>query len=282
MKPSPATATFAYVAAGARTALVLRRGPTRHTRMLRWNLRDDALTPGQWFVGRVYERACSLSPDGELFLYYARKGPNTFTALSRPPYFTALAFWPHNTFVTGGGFFASEHKLVLGVPFEDPYAHGDFPAGFEIVNVWQYFFPGRTFTGWGHVVRKAPEANQGWHFRTPEAYEKASPRHAHYRLERRAADGGVRYRVVQGDGARALRHDLGPVEWAEWDPAGDLLFGRDGCLYRQRLPASADGPPPAPPVLVADLRGQRFESVPPSEEARSFPRKRHGRGRRSR
>jgi len=48
-----------------------------------------------------------LSPDGQLFLYAARKAEtperrasdytHKWTAISKPPYFTALALWP-----TGG------------------------------------------------------------------------------------------------------------------------------------------------------------------------------------
>jgi hypothetical protein len=59
--------------------------------MARWDLRADKLTYGQWLVVRRYPEASGLSPDGRLLVYYARKGPRTFTAVSQPPYFTALA-----------------------------------------------------------------------------------------------------------------------------------------------------------------------------------------------
>ena len=56
---------------------------------------------GQWFKGRIYEKRCDLSPDGTKLIYFAQK-INTrtlndpkysyaWTAISRPPYLTALA-----------------------------------------------------------------------------------------------------------------------------------------------------------------------------------------------
>jgi hypothetical protein len=65
---------------------------------------------GQWFHGRIYERRCDLSyerrcdlsPDGSLLIYRAVKygplppgyvqGVDSWTAIGKPPYFTALIF----------------------------------------------------------------------------------------------------------------------------------------------------------------------------------------------
>jgi hypothetical protein len=50
----------------------------------------------------------------ELLVYGARKGPRTYTAISRSPYFTALAYWETVSPWTGGGFFVEDKTVVLG------------------------------------------------------------------------------------------------------------------------------------------------------------------------
>ena len=115
-KTHTATRLFGLVARDARTAVVLRRGPSKHVRMLLWDLATDEITPGQWLAGRVYDPRCGVSPDGQLVVYFAGKFGTklrTFTAVSRPPYFTALALWPEGSTWGGGGFFEENRKLIL-------------------------------------------------------------------------------------------------------------------------------------------------------------------------
>ena len=56
-------------------------------------------------------RSCDLSPDGEHFLYFAldgrwgSQGKGSFTAISKPPYWTALALFPVGHTWSGGGVF---------------------------------------------------------------------------------------------------------------------------------------------------------------------------------
>jgi hypothetical protein len=39
--------------------------------LIRWHLDDDTFDFGQWLKGRVYERRCDLSREGDLLLYFA-------------------------------------------------------------------------------------------------------------------------------------------------------------------------------------------------------------------
>jgi hypothetical protein len=106
---------FALLAREAREAVVIRRGPSKLVQLLRWNTQTDEFEAGQWFKGRIYERRCDLSPSGKYFLYFAakEKGPHPkWTAISRPPYLTALAFWSAG-WETGGGLFESETRILL-------------------------------------------------------------------------------------------------------------------------------------------------------------------------
>ncbi len=113
-----------YLASKARVALVLRRGPSDWAQLTLWDRATDQFEPGQWFHGRVYERRCDLSPDGALFVYFAAKHGRThdpdevgeaWTAISRPPYFTALTLWDNLGSWYGGGVFASRSKVLLDV-----------------------------------------------------------------------------------------------------------------------------------------------------------------------
>ncbi len=83
---------------------------------------DDKIEPGQWLKGRIYERRCDLSPDGDLLIYFAAKWNTplqTWTAVSRTPYLTALALWPKGDAWGGGGVFMAPKTIGLNHPTED-------------------------------------------------------------------------------------------------------------------------------------------------------------------
>ena len=255
--------------------VVFRRGPTRHTRLLCWDLRNDTLRVGQWLVGTLQLGTCGVSPNGELLVYDARKGRLHFTAVSRPPYFTALAFWEHRSPWSGGGFFPQDNQLVTGVMHNPD--KGSLPAILDVTNVWAYFpWSGneRSTESFADAVRKAPEAHQGWRISERGLWQKLNPCHSWLRLERNGAAQG-RPGAYQLDGtqpanAKTAGCDLGTLDWADWGHDGALLFGRQGCLYRQRMNLSLAAVF-EPPFLVADLTEQRFERVLAPDEARRWP-----------
>lgn len=100
--------------------LVLRRGPTAWTHLIHWDTQRDVFTPGAWFRGRIYEDRCDLSFDGKLLVYAAYQGhrwrsdyTGCWTAVSRPPWLSALALWPMGSTYGGGGRFVGERRLTL-------------------------------------------------------------------------------------------------------------------------------------------------------------------------
>lgn len=135
-KPPSAARTariYCLVARNARKAVVFRRGPSKQVCLLAWDLKTDRLELGQWFKGRIYERRCDLSPDGSLLVYFAAKyrGPVTsWTAVSRPPLLTALAFFPKGDCWGGGGLFDDARTLSLNhpVPEKDSRLGDDTPG----------------------------------------------------------------------------------------------------------------------------------------------------------
>src|SRR5205085_2662950 len=117
---------------------------------------------GQWLHGRVYEDRCDLSPDGAFFLYFARQDRRgaveagygyAWTALSRPPYFTALALWPQRSTWLGGGVFEGRRTLLLNTCGIEP--HPDHPP--KAVRVRGS--GGRLVSGWSYLERLARD---GW------------------------------------------------------------------------------------------------------------------------
>jgi len=129
-------------AASAPVVVVLRRGPSRRVKMIVWNTKTDHFVEGEWWHGRIYEDRCGLSPDGRLFVYfgyqwrprYLPEGVFAFTAVSKPPTFRPVAFWPADSTWGGGGWFPGNRKLRLnyGQGFL-PEPHPAFPPqGIEV------------------------------------------------------------------------------------------------------------------------------------------------------
>lgn len=106
----------------APVAVILRRGPTKLWRVVRWDMQRDEFQRGQWFRGSFYPKVSDVSPDGRLLVYFAGKfrlrdgdadSSTTWTAVSHVPYLTALALWPVGDTWGGGGVFLDNQTLVL-------------------------------------------------------------------------------------------------------------------------------------------------------------------------
>ncbi|MFN8558506.1 MAG: hypothetical protein U0531_14570 [Dehalococcoidia bacterium] len=127
-----------FLARSAPVAVVLRRGPSDWARLSLWRTDDDRIEHGQWFHGRVYERRCDVSDDGSLFVYFARQSRagtpparESWVAVSRPPWFTALALWSVGTTYCLGGYFPTPRALWTA--FSDPPDQGVLPRGLRTV-----------------------------------------------------------------------------------------------------------------------------------------------------
>jgi hypothetical protein len=65
---------FVVLAREAPIGVILRRGPAAWYHVILWHTDTDHFERGAWFKGRIYEERCDLSPDGQLFLYFALQG----------------------------------------------------------------------------------------------------------------------------------------------------------------------------------------------------------------
>src|SRR4051812_43670890 len=123
MRAPPPPRLSLLLARDADVAVIFRRGPSKWVEVIRWNTRRDEFERGHWFHGRIYERRCDLSPDGEPLLYFVSKFSGrtmkenaytyAWTAVSRPPWLTALALWPKGDCWWGGGQFLGNHHILL-------------------------------------------------------------------------------------------------------------------------------------------------------------------------
>ena len=99
-------------------AVILRQGPSRTFRMILWYRDGDIFEDGQWLKHKVYAERCDLSPDGRHFIFFALNGDwggraqGAYTAISRPPWFTALALFPQGDTWAGGGVFLDNSLYV--------------------------------------------------------------------------------------------------------------------------------------------------------------------------
>lgn len=283
---------FVLLARKAPVGVIFRRGPSKQVLLLGWDLTNDTFEVGQWFKGRIYEHRCDLSPRGDRLVYFAAswRGPfQSWTAVSRPPYLTALALWPKGDAWGGGGLFEGQNELLLN--HGDP--HGALADGFRVPASFKVSRPPQAGRGedapifsrrmqrdgWtlvqpaGALQRKA-NARVAYRYGQPEIWEKVSADGRRRRRLRLYTDG-----VHERGGAWYVRRaelpasregasvDLGRIDWVDWSREGDLLLAREGKIHR--LPrASLDAPDPwtAARELV-DLSGLTFETREAPAEA---------------
>lgn len=259
------------VASEAKVAVVFRRGPTKRVEQLLWSLDTDEIRAGQWLLGQVYTHKCGLSPDGKLLVYFAGKfrgAVPTFTAVSRPPWFTALSLWPDDSTWGGGGYFESNRAVVLGYRTPPKPLDGlAMPRGFSVRGMregerrpgpWTLEQTGRdgSPTRAMRVVYSPP-----WRFSRPNPVFPSRVLECEWlgMFEVNGPSQVRAYRIVEG----REQLELGRLDWADWDHDGSLLCAEDGRLFRQR--------PNRERVEVADLRDHRYRAVVSPPDAKRWP-----------
>nr|WP_298166430.1 hypothetical protein [uncultured Pseudomonas sp.] len=271
----PACRLSVRFAREAPVAVLLRRGPSRWVQLITWHLNNDRMESGQWIKARIYEDLCDLSEDGELFIYSARKGSywttshrdkvgETWTTISRPPFFSALALWPNGCW-DGGGMFTARRSVTLGLP--TPRPHPDLPpTGIDVQGYpMPKYQPQNLSTlialrdGWQPLMCSAEEL-QGYDWRFQSPLEKLG-RKGSVRIVRTSTH-GKHYRTT--DHFRVLNvhgeTDLGATDFVDFDSKGRLVQGRSGRLlvcsdpteqqleWQELADFSSSVPTPLPPA----------------------------------
>jgi hypothetical protein len=279
------TRLYAIWARKAPIGVIFRRGPSKHVQLLKWDLENDVLTPGQWIKGRVYERRCDLSPNGEYLIYFAanHKPPyGTWTAISRPPFFTALALWPKGNAWGGGGLFDADEK---GITLNHRASEMEIGEGFKLPANFRVR-PHGEHSGWGEddPILSHRLKRDGWikihegkwqenkhdstiwiEYTEPEIWEKKSELvEASVQIELHGIkeNHGPWYVQELKYFVEGKEISLGRCDWADIDPSGTLYFSNEGQLYK-KMPNGAE-------KMVSDLSQNSFAEVPPTPEAQKW------------
>jgi hypothetical protein len=223
-------------------AAILRRGPTKQVRMIRWDMRRDELQRGQWVAARIYAYASRITPDGKYVDYHGIRRGDTWRAIAKPPYFTPLAVWGGINGQPGGW------ESPTGAPLPAWLTPGwrvenrnDWVAAGEEAAPFRERIPHPAFRELELQRRDATPVMDG--------YASWTDRHSEV------------FRIF--DLRSETAHDLGTADWADWHPSGDLAIARDGTISRipivQRVPGE--------PRVIADFNGETFEKLPPPKAA---------------
>lgn len=258
----------------------------------------DVFEAGEWFVGRIYERRCDLSPDGQKLIYFAAdyKEPlYSWTAVSRLPYLSPLLLWPKGDGYGGGGLFDTPDVISLNHRASQLELAEVFhlPPGLQVRP-----FGDNPGLGEDNPIYRARLLRDGWQlaqegkshdntsgagsqlvFDPPPTYQKPLPRGQNDRsqpfelsmhIKGINEQGGSWYVVeyqIHGPDKRLVL-DLGRLDWADWDKNGDLLFAKVGKVFR--LPPALQAGEVydlGRAIQLADFSEHRFAKTEPPAEA---------------
>ncbi len=243
---------FFIVAREANVAVLFRRGPSNWIQLIKWNLNKDYFEFGQWFHGRIDERKCDLNPDGSLLVYFASKYTkkqmqsaisSTWTAISKPPYFTAIGLWPNGgTTYGGGGLFIDNHTLLLNHSIIEPHPNFQakaikiIPHTNDVKKECKSIFSSRLDRdGWKLIQEFKKLKNKYGN----DAYNKTRQPEIRERTEKKSKSIILMERSSNNDKYQAkfyLKQNEKIIEihngqWADWDHKGRLIAAIDGKLF---------------------------------------------------
>jgi hypothetical protein len=238
---------FMIVARKSPTVVIFRRGPSRWVQLIKWDTDRDVFQLGQWFHGRIYEKRCDLSPDGSLLIYFAQKMSmrtlkdgkvtHSWTAISKPPFLTALALWPKGQSWDGGGLFQDNKTVLLNHEPSVAKPHPDhLPKRVHIIlkecrcgGDEPIFSERLERDGWSLTQEwKGESLGVPYRFRTvqPEIREKVSGiQKIRMTRSKEILDYSDEFAVVSGKGSPII---IDRAAWVDWDKKGRLIIARDG------------------------------------------------------
>ncbi len=269
----------------ASVAVIFRRGPTAWTQMIRWNTADDTFEPGQWFRGRIYDRRSDLSPDGSLLLYFARKingrtladkkYTDAWTAVSKPPYFTALALWPKGDCWHGGGLFFDGRTIELNHASDRTAHHPNHAPGRHLRVKFRSIVMGEDEPIYTERLER-----DGWKLISGSRLSNFISSQEELRLKKQRG-GDLCVALKRSYNTRPLRYferfevqnrELGlyaevqRADWVDFDQRGRLIVAQDGRISTANLTEEGlvmDG-------CLANFTANQPEQVPPAAWAASW------------
>jgi hypothetical protein len=276
---------FIMLASEASKAVIFRRGPRIWTEIILWDTRTDTFTEGQWFKGTLYHRRCDLSPDGSKMIYFAAKHykryppnseyPDTWTAVSRPPYLTTLATAKAHGTWDGGGYFENNNTICINQSRYVPDKNNVPPIVVEGADVSQGvefkpIAPGGGFyseeglyclllerRGWQPVVDDS-QSNADLD-ENPARWRKENTNHTHSLLMTFLPHASSQHNIYQFKlkfDQDQKEFDIDSDEWADWDQQGRLVYTHEGKLFAGQM--RRDG---IAPVQLADFNANKVRLI---------------------
>jgi len=246
-KISPPCRLKVLLARKAPVGVIFRRGPSKWVQVIKWDTEKDAFEEGQWFHGRIYDERSDLSPSGRLMVYFAGKFNRqtlksnaytyAWTAVSKPPYLTALALWPKGDTYRGGGSFTTDRDLLLNHPPEAASPHPNhLPVGLRVKPTTKrdvLLIRSSHQDGW-RVLQSLKY--DYWERRTllPGVIEKKIPS-GKMKLQVEVYFDPDEQWVCSLVTDRGKEFAIGIGTWADFDHAGRLVFASEGKLFSARL-----------------------------------------------
>jgi hypothetical protein len=266
---TPPPRIYGLMARQAPVCVLFRRGPTKQVQVIRWDTKADEFQFGQWLKGRIYEDRCDLSPNGELMVYfggdmrYLTESRGTWTAVSKPPYLTALAWFPQGDTWGGNGLFVSNDHLLINGSLKGRIEKG-CPLKIEQLKPATRLDDNEMDRLYRH----------GW-IRISNR-ELAAPSYTSYSdeiVEKIACGCILRYTHVQGQkpsfsAVNDAGLELRPLnaDWAEVDQQGRIVFAREGKVYSLGVEEGVL----QPERELIDLTDNTFEAVEAPDWAKKW------------
>ncbi|MBA3874896.1 MAG: hypothetical protein H0X30_37695 [Anaerolineae bacterium] len=263
-KPLPPARLFVLLAREAPVGVILRHGPTDWVQMIKWHTDTDKFEEGQWLHAKVFDRRCDLSPDGQFVIcFVARINRRTladkeftysWTTLSRPPYFTALALWPKGDSYNGGGLF--ETSNIIWLNHHNNVPHPNFqPQNFTIIprkfghgedepiydknlewNGWTLQREGEYKANESSVNAPTdPQKTTLWDKKSSKAGMRLSMEYLGYFVNTRpGTPSRFGYHIHDIPNYHIIHLPL-EVSWADFDQQGRLVLAKEGKLFSGTL-----------------------------------------------
>jgi len=233
--------------------VVIRRKPSKCFHVIRWNTKSGGLEHGSWFHGKLFPKRCDISFDGKWMVYLAMGASgDTWNGICRLPFLRAVVEGPNMGTWNGGGYWRHRHMVLLNqwqptkgsIPFEIGTLQPEF--GGEDLGV---LYPKWERDGWqrrgdnygtSHEIKNASKytvecvGDEGWQNRPSRKHPALFARYVGYLAH------GCTFRFTL-DGFPDLLDDC--VDSACWDSLGNLVYSREGILYKYSLEDLKKGNP---------------------------------------
>lgn len=255
MKEIPARLHL-LTAKGSPYVAVIRRKPSKLFHIIRWNTQNDSLEYGSWFKGQLYPLRCDISFDGQWMVYLAMGGNNgnTWNGVCQLPWLKTYLEGENCGTWFGGGYWKKEKELFLSCWSEKvtgtiPFKIGRCGGQFGVKNIG-LLHPRLERDGWkrngenyGKEVKVKDSkkyiveciGDDGWYYQPTRKHPVLRMYYKGYFDQR-----GYTFKFHIDEYPELLDST---VDWVNWDFLGNLVFAKQGKIYKYKLDDFKKGKP---------------------------------------